>query len=102
MKREDGMVTAELAVTLPAVTTLLVFILAVASFGSAQVQTCSLARAGARAAALGQAPPASVQIKVDGQQVVALATKTPQGMQYLGVEAKCEAVAVREPDGADP
>lgn len=52
--RERGSVTAELAVLLPGVVLAIVLILAVASAGVMQVRCADAARAGARAAALGQ------------------------------------------------
>ncbi|HLS63029.1 MAG TPA: TadE family type IV pilus minor pilin [Ruania sp.] len=51
---ERGSVTAELAVLLPGVVLAIVVILAVASAGVMQVRCADAARAGARAAALGQ------------------------------------------------
>lgn len=54
-RRERGSVTAELAVGLPAVVLLLVALLTVASSAVAQTRCTDAARAGARAAALGEA-----------------------------------------------
>ena len=53
-RRDRGSVTAELAVGLPAVVLLLVALLAVASTAIAQTRCTDAARAGARAAALGE------------------------------------------------
>ncbi len=55
-RRDRGSVTAELAVGLPAVVLLLVALLAVASAAIAQTRCTDAARAGARSAALGEAP----------------------------------------------
>jgi len=52
--RDRGSVTAELAVGLPAVVLLLVALLTVASAAVAQTRCTDAARAGARAAALGE------------------------------------------------
>jgi Flp pilus assembly protein TadG len=54
-RRDRGSVTAELAVGLPAVALLLVALLTVASAAVAQTRCTDAARAGARAAALGEA-----------------------------------------------
>lgn len=51
---ERGSVTAELALTLPAVVVALLAVLAAAAIGTAQVRCIDGARAGARAAAMGQ------------------------------------------------
>ncbi len=51
---ERGSVTAELAVALPAVALLLVLLLLVGSASSARLRCADAARAGARAAALGE------------------------------------------------
>ena len=53
-RRDRGSVTAELAVGLPAVVLLLVALLAIASTAIAQMRCTDAARAGARAAALGE------------------------------------------------
>ena len=53
-RRDRGSVTAELAVGLPAVVLLLVALLTVASSAIAQTRCTDAARAGARAAALGE------------------------------------------------
>ena len=53
-RRDRGSVTAELAVGLPAVVLLLVALLTVASAAIAQTRCTDAARAGARAAALGE------------------------------------------------
>jgi len=58
-RRDRGSVTAELAVGLPVVVVLLVALLAVASAAIAQTRCTDAARAGARAAALGE-PDATV------------------------------------------
>ncbi|UFU03405.1 pilus assembly protein [Ruania suaedae] len=54
--RERGSVTAELAVLLPAVVLVLVIVLTAAAAGAAHVRCADAARAGARAAALGESP----------------------------------------------
>lgn len=51
---EDGAVTAEFAVALPAVVLVLVAVLLVAMAGTAQLRVADAARAGARAAAAGE------------------------------------------------
>ncbi|GEK20092.1 TadE family type IV pilus minor pilin [Cellulomonas xylanilytica] len=53
-RRDRGSVTAELAVGLPAVAILLVALLTIASSAIAQTRCTDAARAGARAAALGE------------------------------------------------
>jgi len=52
--RERGAVTAELAVALPAVVLVLVALLTLAAAAGAQMRSADAARAGARAAALGE------------------------------------------------
>lgn len=52
--RDTGMVTAELALLLPAVTMLLLVLLAAAAAGVTQLRVADAARAGARAAAIGE------------------------------------------------
>jgi hypothetical protein len=53
MRSDRGSVTAELAVLLPVVVAMLVVLLGLASAASAQMRCADAARAGARAAALG-------------------------------------------------
>jgi len=53
-ERERGTVTAELALALPAVTLLLAAVLVLGSAGVGQLRCADAARAGARAAALGE------------------------------------------------
>ena len=60
--RDRGTVTAELALALPAVTVLLAAVLVVGSAGIGQLRCADAARAGARAAALGDSPDRIAQI----------------------------------------
>ena len=55
MARDRGSVTVELALALPAVTLLLAAVLALGSAATSQMRCADAARAGARAAALGEA-----------------------------------------------
>jgi len=65
-ERERGTVTAELALALPAVTVLLATVLVLGSAGFGQLRCADAARAGARAAALGES---SAQIVAIAQRV---------------------------------
>ena len=59
---DRGAVTAEFAVALPAVVLVLVAVLLIAMAGATQLQVADAARAGARAAAAGEADPRIVEV----------------------------------------
>ncbi|WP_022918370.1 TadE family type IV pilus minor pilin [Ruania albidiflava] len=78
--QQRGSVTAELAVLLPAVVLAIVVILAVASAGVMQVRCADAARAGARAAALGQddAQVAAVVHQLAGEDATVTVTRSEE------------------------
>ena len=111
-RRDRGSVTAELAVGLPAVVLLLVALLTVASSAIAQTRCTDAARAGARAAALGEpdgavattarrlaGPEASVAVSRSDEWVT-VEVSSPVGSGSWGgspLRARATAVARVEP-----
>ncbi|UFU07138.1 TadE family type IV pilus minor pilin [Ruania halotolerans] len=109
--RERGSVTAELAVLLPAVVLILVAVLVAAAIGVAQVRCADAARAGARAAAVGQSqaevvelaqgvagPDAVVSVQEDGAWVqVRVVAEVPLGPLGGLLEVSAELSAPVEP-----
>ncbi|WP_456788883.1 TadE family type IV pilus minor pilin [Cellulomonas sp. P5_C5] len=91
-RRDRGSVTAELAVGLPAVVLLLVALLTVASSAIAQTRCTDAARAGARAAALGE-PDAAVTAtarRLAGEDASVAVTR---GGQWVTVEVSSAVVS---------
>jgi Flp pilus assembly protein TadG len=74
--RERGSVTAELAIALPAVTLLLAAVLVLGSAASGQLRCADAARAGARAAAIGEDP----------SEIVAIANRVAGAGASVGVD----------------
>jgi hypothetical protein len=109
-RRDDGMVTAELAACLPVLVLLLAVALSAVSVASVRVRAMDAAREAARAAARGDqatalalaraaAPGAGVRISVAGGEVTAIATVQGQlPVPFLpSVTVSERAVAAREP-----
>ncbi|HEY0187403.1 MAG TPA: TadE family type IV pilus minor pilin [Cellulomonas sp.] len=111
MRSDRGAVTAELAVLLPVVVALLAVILSLASAASAQMRCADAARAGARAAALGDddsgvsavagrvaGPGAAVAVsRGDGWVVVEVERSLTLLGLRLGLTVHADATAREEP-----
>lgn len=111
MRSDRGSVTAELAVLLPVVVALLVALLGLASAASAQMRCADAARAGARAAALGEddgsvtgvsqrvaGPGSAVSVaRADGWVVVRVDRPLTVAGLRLGLTVRGEAVTREEP-----
>lgn len=108
--RDRGSVTAELAVALPAVVAMLLVVLGVVQAASVRWTCTDGARAGARAAALGEADPvvretaqraaggaASVSIVRDGNWVTVEVARPLTGWDVLPADVRAHAVARVEP-----
>ncbi|QTE29714.1 TadE family type IV pilus minor pilin [Pengzhenrongella sicca] len=80
-RREAGSVTAELAVALPAVTLLLLALLVLGAAAAGQLRCADAARAGARAAALGEtaAEIAAIAERLAGDGATVAVTGTGTG-----------------------
>ncbi|OFT54634.1 hypothetical protein HMPREF3152_09190 [Actinomyces sp. HMSC06A08] len=94
--------SAELALALPTVVVTALVVLAFGSAGASGVQACNLARAAARAQAIGQALPHAggmeLSVQAGANSVRATAVKQlPGPLKAMGVIAKCSAEAPREP-----
>ncbi|WP_159623374.1 TadE family type IV pilus minor pilin [Ruania rhizosphaerae] len=112
---DRGSVTAELAILLPAVVLMLVAVLTAAAAGVAQVRCADAARAGARAAALGESTGqvvavaehvagADVEVGVsrDGEWVtVGVRTGLPLGPLGRLIEVSADASTPVEPGWAE-
>lgn len=110
-RRARGSVTAELALALPGVVLLLVALLTAASAALTQVRVADAARAGARAAALGEpfavvagltaqlaGADAVVEVRGDGGYVVVDVTQDlPGPLGLADLRARASARAVPEP-----
>jgi hypothetical protein len=111
VRDERGGVTAELAIGLVAVVTVLGAVLAVGAAGLAQLRCADAARAGARAAALGE-PDADVRstavrvagagaavevARADGWVTVVVRDTALGGLAGPGLQVRGEAVAREEP-----
>ncbi|WP_305852982.1 TadE family type IV pilus minor pilin [Georgenia sp. TF02-10] len=108
---DRGGVTAELALVLPAVVLLLVVLLVAAAAAVSQVRVADAARAGARAAALGEpaavitsvaehlaGPAATVRVGRDqGYVVVTVTRELPGLLAVTDLTARATARAVPEP-----
>lgn len=109
---ERGSVTAELAIVLPAVVAVLVLALTTAGAAIEQVRCADAARAGARAAALGEdmtgvrsvavslaADDAAVEVRRTGEWVVVRVSR-PLSSRWGALLASAEARAWVEPTAA--
>lgn len=109
LRRDRGSVTAEFALVLPAVVAVLVVVLTTASAAIAQVRCADAARAGARAAAVGEphervraaavhlaGPGASIEVSRDGPWAV-VRVDTPVQGPFPGLRAGARAEAWVEP-----
>lgn len=106
MRRDEGSVTAELAVALPAVVVVLLLVLGVGAASSAQLRAADAARAGARVAALGDADTAvqavAQRVAGAGAQVVVVreppwVTVQVRAPGVVGIEVGASATAWLEP-----
>ncbi|MBD3689575.1 hypothetical protein H8R18_08610 [Nanchangia anserum] len=98
---ESGMVTAEIAVALPAVIAVCVLLVGLAQGGAAKIQACDAARVSVRAAAIGEAAPpprrgVSVEVVTEGEWVSAYARSSAPLLGDLGGALTCEAHALSE------
>lgn len=110
--RDTGTVTAELALLLPAVTLLLLVLLAAAAAGVTQLRVADAARAGARAAAIGegtsQIAATARQLAGGGAEVVVgtedgfvvVEVSRPLPGILAGTRARATARAIPEPSAA--
>ncbi|MFC4553718.1 TadE family type IV pilus minor pilin [Georgenia faecalis] len=112
--RERGTVTAELALALPAVVLVLVVVLTAGAAAVTHVRCADAARAGARAAALGEQPAVVTQVVQelagpaadvvvgveDGWVVVTVTRPVAVGLGWDGLRATATARTPAEPDGA--
>ena len=111
-RREGGTVTAELALALPAVVTVLVALLLLSSAATTQLRAADAARAGARAAALGEQTAvvaqvaerlagagARVQVQRDGEWVTVTVRRSVDvgRLSAAGLTASARATARAEP-----
>ncbi|WP_449385813.1 TadE family type IV pilus minor pilin [Cellulomonas soli] len=110
MLDDRGSVTAELAVALPAVMVLLLAVLGVVQAVSVRWECADGARAGARAAALGESDPdvaatarraaggpARVTVARDGQWVTVTVGRGVTGWDWLPLDVQARSVARAEP-----
>lgn len=110
--RDRGAVTAELALGLPAVVLVLAVVLVTVAAGAAQLRCADGARAGARAAAIGEAPAqvreaaarvagagARVTIRPEGEWVTVEVSTTAPGAWFTGgrLTVRASATAWVEP-----
>jgi len=112
--RDRGGATAEFAVVLPAVAMMLVVVLVAGAAVLTQVRVADAARAGARAAALGESeseivalahriagPDAQVDLRMDGDLLlVEVSRRVPGPLQLADLEASAQARAMPEPGEA--
>ena len=107
---ECGMVTAELAVTMPAVALVLLLVLSGVSAGVTQLRVTDAARVAARAAAIGRTDLAGiasqaaggVELSVSAQgdlTCVSVSRAVPGPLGAAGVTARSRACAWTEPSG---
>lgn len=107
---ERGGATVEIAVALPAVVLVLIAVLLGASAGVAQLRCADAARAGARSAALGEdlgtvrtmaevaaGEGAEVEVRVDGEWVTVVVTRTVANTFGWPLRVSAQASALREP-----
>lgn len=103
------MVTAELAVSLPAVVLVLILVLSAISAGLTQLRVTDAARAAARQAAIGSqdyasvagriAGPVSVGVETGELTCVSVSRPVPGPLGGLGLTARARACAYTEPSG---
>lgn len=99
---EAGMVTAEFAVTIPAIVAILALILAGVNLGWARSQACQLAAVYARSHAVGQAPPVALTLgphQVDVREQAQVVTARVSVPVALFGPVECEISAWKEPVG---
>lgn len=107
LRRDGGMVTAELAVVMPAVVLVLLLVLAGVSAGVTQLRVADAARVAARQAAIGSddvagaaqrvAPGVSVGVERGEFTCVTVARRVPGPLGGLGLTASSRACAYTEP-----
>lgn len=107
--KQAGMVTAELAVTLPAVVLVLLLVLSAISAGLTQLRVTDAARAAARQAAIGNqdyagvagriAGPVNVGVETGELTCVSVSRGVPGPLGTLGLTARARACAYTEPEG---
>ncbi|VEG28376.1 TadE family type IV pilus minor pilin [Actinomyces howellii] len=101
------MVTAELAVAMPAVVLVLLIVLAAASAGITQLRVADAARVAARQAAIGSVDPAgaarrvapgvSVSVERGELTCVSVSRRVPGPLGGLGLTARSRSCAFTEP-----
>ncbi|WP_233188249.1 TadE family type IV pilus minor pilin [Actinomyces qiguomingii] len=108
---DNGMVTAELAVTMPAVVLVLLLVLATISAGVTQLRVTDAARVAARQAAIGSndvvgaaqraGGPVVVSVESGELTCVAVSRRVPGPLGGLGLTARSRACAYTEPSSAE-
>lgn len=95
MRTDEGSVTAEIAVALPAVVVVLLLVLGVGAASSAQLRVADAARTGARVAALGDDDAAvrAVVQRVAGEGAAVTVLREPP---WVTVEVRAPAVVAIE------
>lgn len=106
---EAGMVTAEIAVALPAVVLVLLLVLSAVSAGVTQLRVTDAARVAARQAAIGSDDVAGAAARVGGEVSVGIeqgelscvhvSRPVPGPLGGLGLTARSTACAYTEPSG---
>ena len=106
---ETGMVTAEIAVALPAVVLVLLLVLSAVSAGVTQLRVTDAARVAARQAAIGSDDVAGAAARVGGEVSVGIeqgelscvhvSRPVPGPLGGLGLTARSTACAYTEPSG---
>ncbi len=109
--RDRGSVTAELAITLPAVVLVLALVLTLGAVSVAQLRVTDAARAGARAAAIGHSNDqvhqivteragegALVQVGYAGDQAVVSVTRPILGPAWGSWQVTAQFATTREPE----
>lgn len=101
------MVTAEIAVTMPAVVLVLVLVLSAVAAGTTQLRVTDAARVAARAVAAGEGDPAGAAVRAAGAvslsvehgelTCVTASRGVPGPLGRLGVVARSRACAYTEP-----
>ncbi|WP_247595158.1 TadE family type IV pilus minor pilin [Actinomyces procaprae] len=107
---QAGMVTAELAVTMPAVVLVLLLVLAAISAGVTQLRVTDAARVAARQAAIGSSDvvgaaqraggPVTVSVETGELTCVTTSRRVPGPLGGLGLTARSRACAYTEPASA--
>lgn len=105
---EQGMVTAEIAVALPAVIAVCALVIGLAQAGAGTLRACDLARESARAAAIGAPPPPdrpglTVAVTREGSWMHARAgVSVPHLLAGVAAPLSCEAHALAESSVVGP